>query len=121
MSLVVLIGVGVLGGIGAVARFLVDGTLANRVPTSFPIGTFAVNLSGAFLLGVLAGAASGEDVLRLVATGLLGSYTTFSTWAFESQRLGEDGEGGLAAINFLLSLILGVALAWAGMQLGGAL
>lgn len=121
MSLVILAGVGALGGAGAIARFLLDGAVANRVATSFPLGTFVVNLSGAFLLGVLAGATTDEDVLRLAATGLLGAYTTFSTWAFESQRLAEDGEPRLAALNFAAGLILGVVLAWVGTQIGGTL
>jgi CrcB protein len=52
---------------------------------------------------------------------LIGAFTTFSTWAFESQRLGEDGRLDLGAANFLVSLVLGVAAAWAGRKLGAAL
>lgn len=121
MSALVVIGVGVLGGLGAIARFLLDGAVAGRVTTSFPIGTLAVNLSGALALGIVVGATTNEDVSRLVATGLLGAYTTFSTWTFESERLGEDGELGLAALNFAVSLILGIALAWLGTKIGGLL
>ena len=121
MSALVIIGIGILGGVGTLARFLVDGALSNRGSTSFPIGTFIVNLSGAFALGVLAGATTSEDVTRLAATGLLGAYTTFSTWALESQRLSEDGEFGVATMNFVVSLILGVALAWLGTEIGGVL
>lgn len=119
MSAIVFLGIACLGGIGAVIRFLIDGSLAARLALSFPVGTFVVNLSGAFLLGLLAGATSDHDATRLIATGLLGSFTTFSTWALESQRLGEDGELGLAAVNFGASLVLGVALAWAGTEIGG--
>lgn len=121
MSVLLALGIGFLGGIGALARFLVDGTIADRLPTSFPAGTLGVNLSGALALGVLVGATADEDVFRLAATGLLGAYTTFSTWALESQRLGEDGELGVAAANFLVSLILGVCLAWLGTEIGGGL
>ena len=121
MSALVVIGIGILGGVGTLARFLVDGALSHRWSTSFPIGTFIVNLSGAFALGVLAGATTSEDATRLAATGLLGAYTTFSTWALESQRLSEDGELRVATLNFVVSLILGVALAWLGTEIGGVL
>jgi len=121
VSTALLVGIGLLGGVGAVGRFLLDRAVASRIRASFPLGTLAVNLSGALALGVLVGATSDEDALRLLATGLLGAYTTFSTWAFESHRLAEDGEPGLAGANFVLSLILGISLAWVGMRVGGAL
>ena len=121
MSPLIIAGIGLLGGFGTIARFLVDGALSSKWSMSFPIGTFVVNLSGAFALGVLAGATTNEDLIRLAATGLLGAYTTFSTWALESHRLGEDGELRSAAINFLASLILGVSLAWLGTELGGTI
>ena len=120
MSLAVTLGIGLLGGVGALARFLLDGAVSRRAG-SFPWGTFAVNLSGAFALGVLAGAAVGGDAHRFAATGLLGSFTTFSTWVLESHRLGEDGQLRVAAANLLVSLVLGVALAWLGRELGAAL
>jgi fluoride exporter len=116
-----LIGVAMAGGLGALGRFIVDGTIAARVPTSFPAGTLLVNLSGSLALGILAGLTADEDVLRLAATGLLGAYTTFSTWMFETQRLGEDGESRFALGNLAISLVAGVAIAWAGMALGKAL
>jgi CrcB protein len=121
VSLPVLLGVGLLGGVGALARFLVDGAVAGRFGRSFPLGTLVVNLSGALLLGVLVGGAVSSDALRLTGTGLLGAYTTFSTWALESQRLGEDGQARLGALNYLLSLVAGLGVAWLGRQLGAAL
>ena len=121
MSLAVVLGVGLLGGAGAVARFLLDGAIAARLGREFPWGTLVVNLTGAFALGVLVGAALDDDAFRIVGTGLVGAYTTFSTWAFESHRLGEDGELRLGALNFAVSLVLGVAVAWLGRELGGAL
>lgn len=121
MSALAVVGIGLLGGLGAVGRFLVDARIGGRASTRFPLGTFVVNMTGAFALGILAGATTDETTLRLLATGLLGAYTTFSTWAFESERLGEDGALPLAASNFAVSLLVGVALAWAGTQLGGLL
>jgi CrcB protein len=117
VSLIVVLGVGVLGGAGAIARFLIDGAVAARFGRSFPFGTIVVNLTGAFLLGLLIGATADADALRLAGTGLLGAYTTFSTWAFESHRLAEDGQRRLAAINFAASLALGIFAAWVGEQL----
>jgi CrcB protein len=116
-----LLAVAVLGGAGAVARFLLDGAVAARLGRAFPFGTFAVNVSGAFALGVLVGAAVGEGTYRLAGTAFLGAYTTFSTWAFESHRLGEDGRLPVAALNFGGSLVCGVVAAWAGRGLGGLL
>jgi fluoride exporter len=115
------LGVGVLGGLGAVARFLLDGAVAARASSSFPFGTLAVNLAGAFLLGVVVGAAVSGDAYRLVATAALGAFTTFSTWMFETHRLAEEGELGAAVVNVVGSLALGLLAVWLGRELGGAL
>jgi CrcB protein len=121
VSVAVLLGIGLLGGAGASARFLLDGAVAARVGRAFPWGTLAVNLSGTFTLGVLVGAALSGDAYRLAATGLLGAYTTFSTWTLESHRLGEDGQMRAGALNFAVSLVLGVAVAWGGRHVGAVL
>jgi CrcB protein len=121
VTALVVLGVGLLGGTGAIARFLLDGAVASRVASAFPFGTLAVNLSGALALGALHGAGVGGDSLRLFGTGLLGAYTTFSTWMLESQRLGEDGRPRLGLANVLISLALGLACVWLGDRLGGAL
>ena len=116
MSVALVLGIGVIGGAGAIARFLLDGAVSRRSGGRFPWGTLAVNVSGSFLLGVVAGAVEG-DAYRLLATGLLGAYTTFSTWMLESHRLGEDGRLRLGAANFALSLAAGIVAVWIGRQL----
>lgn len=121
MSAAVVLGVGLLGGVGACARFALDGAVARRTGGAFPFGTLAVNISGALLLGVLVGATLSGDAYRLAALGLLGAFTTFSTWAFESHRLAEDGEPRRGALNFALSLGLGLAVIWLGRHIGAAL
>ena len=121
MSLAVVLGVGVLGGAGAIARFLLDGSVSSLTDHLLPWGTLAVNLSGALALGVLTGAAVDGDALRLAGTGLLGAYTTFSTWVYESHRLGEDGELRWGVVNLMLSLALGIGAVWLGRELGAAL
>jgi fluoride exporter len=114
-------GIALLGGAGAVARFGIDRAVIARAGRGFPFGTLAVNVSGAFALGVLVGAAVGDDALKLAGTGFLGAYTTFSTWMFESQRLAEEGDGRGALANLLISVALGIAAAWLGRKIGGAL
>ncbi len=120
MSVGVLAAIGAFGGIGAIARFLLDGAVAGRLGRGFPYGTLVVNLTGSFALGVLVGVALDDDAYRTAATGLLGAFTTFSTWALESHRLGEDGRLRIGALNFAVSLGLGVLVTWAGRQLGVA-
>lgn len=121
MSLPIVVAVGVVGGAGAVARFALDGLVAGRAGRQFPFGTLLVNIVGAFALGILAGAAVSGNAYRLEATGLIGGFTTFSTWAFESHRLGEDGQVALGALNIVISLGLGVTAAWAGRHIGAGL
>jgi len=118
---VILVGIAILGGLGATGRFLLDGAVASRLGGAFPFGTLAVNLTGTFALGILAGAAIGGDAFRLAGIGLIGAYTTFSTWALEAHRLGEDGRTRLGLANLLVSLALGIAIAWIGHEVGRAL
>jgi fluoride exporter len=118
MTVLTWVGVALLGGAGAVARFVVDGAVAGRVDRELPVGTMAVNVSGAFLLGLVAGLALKGDALLLVGTATLGAYTTFSTWMLETQRLVEDGEIGAAAVNIVLSLAAGLAAVALGRALG---
>ena len=119
MSLAVVVGIGLLGGLGAVARLMLDGTVAQVTKGDFPYGTLVVNLLGSLVAGVLLGLMVSSTVHRLVATGLIGAFTTFSTWLFETQRLGEDGQLWSAALNLAGSLVLGVLAAWAGRHIGG--
>lgn len=115
------IGVALLGGVGALARFLLDAAVAEGAAGPFPAGTLAVNLSGAVVLGLLAGLALHGAALTIVAGGGLGSYTTFSTWMFESQRLGEAGRASLLWLNVGLSLLAGLLAVTLGHWLGGLL
>jgi CrcB protein len=86
-----------------------------------PLGTFVVNVSGAALLGLVAGLALRGDAATLAGGAALGSYTTFSTWMFETERLAEDRELGRASANIVVSLVLGVAAAALGNWIGGRL
>jgi CrcB protein len=113
------LGVGALGGVGAVARFLLY-SLISGGGVRIPLGTLTVNLSGTFALGVLAGAALRGDGYLLAGTATLGAYTTFSTWMLESVRSGEHGRAAIV-VNVLLSLLLGLAAIALGRLVGEAL
>jgi fluoride exporter len=107
--------VGGFGAVGAMVRFG-----AERVsgPGRAHLGTLAVNLTGAFALGVIVGAGSSHRVLLIVGGGLLGATTTFSTWMLESHRLGRDGRTAHAVANLAGSLVAGFAMAVLGWWLG---
>ncbi|MEX7470124.1 fluoride efflux transporter CrcB [Mycobacterium adipatum] len=113
----------VLGGLGAVCRLLVDRTVSGRVKLAngLPVGTLAVNVSGAWLLGLLGALALTPQIALLAGTAFVGAYTTFSTWMLETQRLAEERQGAAAAANIVVSMVAGVAAAWLGQLTGRAL
>lgn len=124
MSATAVVGIAVAGALGAPARYLVDGLVQDRTRGPFPWGTFVVNATGSFLLGLITGAAlyhgfAGAPKLWL-ATGFCGAYTTFSTFTFETVRLVEEGDGGAALANVLAGLLVGAAAAAAGLALAAA-
>ena len=101
-ALMLWLGVVLAGGVGAVLRFLVDRAVARRAARSLPFvglpfGTLAVNTSGAALLGLLGSLALNRYTALLAGTAFVGSYTTFSTWMLETQRLSEERQEELAA------------------------
>jgi fluoride exporter len=97
---------------------VVDGLVAARFRPDFPLGTLIVNLSGALALGLLVGLGFTGDRLLIAGTATIGSYTTFSTWMFESQRLVEDGEFVSAGANVLISLGAGLGAVALGRFIG---
>lgn len=120
MSLV-LIGLG--GFAGAIARYLVDGVIAERASSAFPLGTLVVNASGSFLLGLLFAMTAERAILPAdirgpVLIGFVGAYTTFSTFMLESWRLVETGAIGLAVLNLAGSTALGIVAIVAGLAIG---
>jgi CrcB protein len=121
MSAPAWIAVGVLGGLAAAARFLIDSAFAARSDHPFPLGILIVNLAGTFVLGLVAGAALEGEALVIVAGGGLGSFTTFSTWMLDSHRLADAGHTRLVWLNLGLSLLLGFTAVLLGHWLGAAL
>ena len=121
MGLLIWPGVVLIGGAGSVLRFLIDGLVSARSGRRFPLGTLVINLSGAAILGLLSGLALSPGAALLGGTAAVGSYTTFSTWMFETERLAEERERYRAAANVIVSLVLGVAAAALGRLIGGHL
>jgi fluoride exporter len=121
MNLLLWAGVVLIGGAGSVARFLADSVVGSAGGRDFPLGTMAVNVSGAVLLGLITGLALGHDQALLAGTAAVGSYTTFSTWMFETQRLTEERQHRKAAVNVAASLALGIAAAALGRLIGAQL
>jgi CrcB protein len=118
MSEAVWIAVTLIGGAGSVLRFYVDGIVTSASRRGFPYGTLAVNLSGAAILGLLTGLAVAGNASLLAGTAAVGSYTTFSTWILETQRLTEERQHRKALLNIVVSLVLGVAAAELGRLIG---
>jgi CrcB protein len=111
----------VSAGCGALFRVLVDGMVSRRLSGSLPVGTMVVNVTGAFALGVLDGTAAPTHLVFVCGTGLIGAYTTFSTWMFETQRLTEERQARHATQNVVVSMTVGVAVAAFGLWIGGRL
>ena len=116
--------VGAGGFVGSVLRFAVSGLTYRLAPfTGFPWGTLVVNGLGCLVIGWLGGAADSRGVLEpgtrlFVMIGVLGGFTTFSTFSYETLALLRDGDQLRAGLNIALSLIICLTAVWAGHQLG---
>lgn len=111
--------------VGAPLRYLTDRAVQSRHDTVFPWGTFAVNMAGCLVLGLLTGAvtagAASSHLQLLVGTGFCGALTTYSTFSYETLRLAEDGARFYAAANAVASVAVGLGAAFAGIALAEAL
>jgi len=122
MKDLILIGVG--GGIGAICRFLLSRSVQLIFPFVFPLGTLVVNILGSFLIGFLSIlilnrlGAMGIELRALLLVGLLGGFTTFSTFSLEAIELWENGAGIKLIFYLLLSVALGLFAAYGGLILG---
>jgi CrcB protein len=109
------------GGLGAVTRFAVDALVERRTLRPFPLGTLVVNLLGCFALGLLIGAGASRQTDLILGTAGVGSYTTFSTWMLETHRPVEEGDARLAWLNFVVSMVAGLAAVFLGRVIARAL
>ena len=120
-TVLVWLGVGVVGAGGAYARFALAAAITARSAGAFPLGTFIVNCTGSFALGLLTGLAVSGDARLVAGTGFLGAYTTFSTWMVEAQRAGEDADWLTMWLHLIGSMLAGLSTAGAGWLLGEAI
>lgn len=111
------------GAVGSVARFKLSGyVLHHTIDWRFPAGTFAVNVLGCLVAGILAGLAEKyeffpADMRLLLFTGLLGGFTTFSAFGLETMFLMQRGQAWIAMLNIVLSIVAGLAALWLGFGL----
>lgn len=108
------------GAIGSVLRYLVNVATFELFDTKFPLATFLVNAIGSLLIGFLWNIAPdiSDHSRAFVFVGLLGGFTTFSTFSLETMHLIQSGEIATAAINIFLHLIIGIGFCFAGLSLG---
>lgn len=114
------------GGIGSVARYLVSGSLAGRFGAAFPYGTLVVNITGSFIIGLFLAFAQdriwlGPNWRLFFAVGLVGGYTTFSTFEYETIRLLQDGQMLLGVLYLLGSILTGSIATIGGIALGSSI
>jgi len=118
MSNIILVGVG--GFIGSVGRYLLGGWVHRLMDNAwFPYGTLAVNICGCFLIGLLGGLFDTRQVLgpearMFLFIGVLGGFTTFSSFGYETMALARDGEFLAAGANIALQIVLGLGSVWLG-------
>ncbi len=118
-SVALWLAVGAIGGAASVLRYAVHGVFPVDSRVGFPLGTLAVNVTGSVVLGALIGAGLHGHAYLLAGTAAVGSYTTFSTWMLDTERLARDGRLARAALNIGASLVLGVAALEAGRAIAG--
>jgi CrcB protein len=122
-SLLNLVYVGAGGFFGSIGRYLLAGAVYQMFPKlNFPTGTAVVNILGCFLIGIISGLAEMRNLLSpemrfFILIGLLGGFTTFSTFGFETVALLRDGAFLAALANVLLQVIIGISAVWIGFNL----
>lgn len=112
----------VSSGVGGVLRYSLSGYVQRVANATFPLGTLAVNVTGCLLIGFLTAWFSGRFLIReeyriALLVGLLGGFTTFSSFGLETFNLCNDGQFYRAAANVILSVAVGVVAVWAGYRL----
>jgi fluoride exporter len=117
--------VGIGGILGAITRFLLGKWIANKITSTIPVGTWFINISGSFILGLLAFLHMGGKIQDwewlLIGTGFLGAYTTFSTFGYETIQMLQSKKNKLAFYYVTSSVLLGVLFAWMGSLFGKVL
>ncbi|MCX7884526.1 MAG: fluoride efflux transporter CrcB [Caloramator sp.] len=111
-----LLGIG--GALGSITRYKLGKIITEKSNTSYPIGTFIINITGAVLLGILSSINANKNVYILLGDGFLGAYTTFSTFMYEGFNLFQENEKMNAFVYILSTLILGIIGYTIGLRIG---
>lgn len=111
------------GGVGAILRYVVSGSVQKVTGISLPVGTMAVNVLGCLVIGLTTAALAGPYIVRdeyrlALLVGLLGGFTTFSTFGWETFALANDGQLSQAVLNLFLNNFLGLCAVWFGYRIG---
>lgn len=116
-----LVYVAIGGAIGAASRYLLSNWIQSRLGATFPWGTFVINVSGSFLIGIVLGLVSGgrlsSEARLFLAVGILGGYTTFSTFSYETLQLISNGDLGAILLYTVVQVIAGLAAVYLGIVL----
>ena len=117
--------VGVGGFVGSIARFWLATYIGQRMGTRFPYGTFIVNISGCFLIGMVMTILNEKTQLSstyryLIPIGFIGGYTTFSAFEYETLRAIQDGQFAVGLLNVAVSILVGFLMVWTGAMVAKA-
>lgn len=118
--------VGAGGCLGSILRFWLGSYIGSRIGTRFPYGTFVINVTGSFLIGLVFAVLTARTQWSpnwryLILIGFIGGYTTFSSFEFETLRTVQDGQIGVGILYVALSVVVGFVAVWGGMMTGRAL
>jgi CrcB protein len=118
--------VGIGGCLGSVVRFWLGGYIGSKMGARFPYGTFVINITGSFLIGLVFALLTvktqwSPNWRYLIPIGFLGGYTTFSSFEYETLRAMQDGQIGVGFLYVALSVVVGFVAAWGGVTAGRAI
>ena len=115
--------VGIGGCLGSILRFWLGSYIGGKMGTRFPYGTFVINITGSFLIGLVFALLTARtqwspNLRYLIAIGFIGGYTTFSTFEYETLRAVQDGQFTIGTLNVVLSIVVGFLMVWTGAIVG---